>query len=196
MLRFFIVLTITLIGVVVQSDPNVTQEQILAGPVAEKLPPLEVRRPVPRSQWNDEAKLWLARSCAGEAGFTNYDECLGIAWVYATRAKELRYPFVALIRRYSAAVKSKENKRREWILGLNLNGTKPKGWPTNLSWKKHKVFWFRMLDMLDDWAKGYYKNPVEGANHYGGPMDTPGKKWTKIHPEPAWLFRNSFYRDI
>lgn len=195
MLRFFCILIFLLSVSNVRGDPPITEERVLSGPLAEKLDPVKVQRPIPPRQWNADAKLWLARSCVGEAGFASYDECIGIAWVYATRAKETNHSLLGMIKRYSSAVKDRSTRKRSWILYLNLEGTKPNGWPKHLSWKKHKVLWFRLLKVLDDWEKGYYPNPVEGANHYGGPMDTPGKKWTRIYPKPGWLYRNSFYSD-
>jgi len=151
-------------------------------------------KPVEDSQWTDEAKLWLARSCAGEAGFGALEECSGIAWVYATRATATGVKFVDIVREYSAAVKKDNRPGRQWILGLRLDGRYPKDWPKRLSWKKHRVWWERMLEMLDLWAEGKIVNPVESANHFGGSMDVPWKSWKRITPVSQIPFRNRFYR--
>jgi len=150
--------------------------------------------PIPKRQWTSEAKLWTARSCVGEAGFGAVQECIGIAWVYATRAKHYGSPYVVLVKKYSSAVKAHEKHRRGWIFDLQLNGTKPKKWPKHLSWKNHKPLWFRILKTLDLWAQGLVPNPVPGANHFGGKMDTPGIRWIRIQPISDVVFRNRFYR--
>jgi len=157
---------------------------------------LRVERPVPASQWDDETKLWLARSCVGEAGFVAYEECIGIAWVYASRwrAAPSGATLKAVIRGYSAAVKRRSTLRRKWILNLQLDGTRPKGWPKRLRWDGHRPFWEKILYELDQWSKGYRENPVKGANHFGGKMDTPSKSWVRIKPSSSVAFGNIFYR--
>jgi len=156
--------------------------------------PESVVRPIPARQWNSEARLWLARSCAGEAGFGALEECSAIAWVYASRSGSSGVSFVTMVKDYSAAVKKDNRSGREWILGLQLDGRKPKGWSKNLNWKKHKLLWGRMLAMLDVWSEGKIANPVESANHFGGAMDTPGRRWKRIIPKSYAPFRNRFYR--
>lgn len=153
-------------------------------------------RPIPESQWNDETKLWLARSCVGEAGFVAYEECIGIAWVYAARwrASPRGTTLEDVIRGYSAAVKRRSTLRRKWILNLRLDGKRPKRWPKRLLWSGHRPFWEKILRELDQWAKGRRENPVEGANHFGGKMDTPRKSWIIIEPISSVAFGNLFYR--
>lgn len=156
----------------------------------------EIERPIPESQWNDETKLWLARSCVGEAGFVAYEECIGIAWVYASRwrASPRGTTLEDVIRGYSAAVKSRSTLRRKWILHLRLDGKRPNRWPKRLYWSGHRPFWEKILSELDQWAKGYRENPVKGANHFGGKMDTPSKSWVVIKPTSSVAFGNLFYR--
>jgi hypothetical protein len=157
---------------------------------------LDSDKPIPDKEWNESTKLWLGRSCVGEAGFSAYEECIGIAWVCATRYRELggSVSLERIIRRYSAAVKKRSTHRRPWILSLNLNGDKPDRWPSKLSWKVHKSKWMKILSELDHWAIGNRDNPVEGANHWGGKMDTPGALWVRIKPKNGMEFNNIFYR--
>lgn len=151
----------------------------------------------PVRQWTPETKLWLGRSCVGEAGFHAVDECSAIAWTYATRAKETGMPFLKLVRRYSAAIKTHEKHRRGWIFELQLDGSKPKGWPKRLKWGHYRRPWLDLLGMLDHWAKGKIENTVPGANHFGGTMDTPGISWVRIHPTVGHVvYRNRFYRAV
>ena len=153
-------------------------------------------KPIPDKEWNKSTKLWLGRSCVGEAGFNAYEECIGIAWVYAARYRELggNVSLEKIIRRYSSAVKKRSTHRRPWILSLNLNGDKPDGWPSKLSWNIHKSKWMKILSELENWAIGNRDNPVEGANHWGGKMDTPGALWIRINPKEGMEFKNIFYR--
>jgi hypothetical protein len=153
--------------------------------------------PVPISEWNEDVKLWLARSCVGESGFGADDECIGIAWTYATRYKIINgsVSFVNLIRQYSAALKTRSNTKRPWILGLNLEAKTPNGWPSNLDWDNiHSKLWTRLLEKLDAWASGKIANPVSGADHFGGPMDHNIYNWKRIMPNSKLVFRNRFYR--
>lgn len=194
MLKFFVIFVFSVIAMSALGNPTVDEYSNL-GPRSEKLT-TNNNRPIPKNQWSPAAKLWLARSCVGEAGFDSYDECLGIAWVYATRSRENGHKFVTMVRLYSSAVKRKANKSRKWIFHLGLRGHKPKNWPKKLSWRPHRAHWLRLLSMLDDWAKGYYENPVEGANHFGSPTDSPGRRWVKIRPKPLFSFRNIFYYGV
>jgi hypothetical protein len=154
-------------------------------------------RPIPKTEWDDSVKLWVARSCAGEAGFDAVDECIGIAWVYATRwkgAKNSKMKFVDVVRKYSAAIKYRSTHTRRWILNLNLKGKKPVGWPHRLKWSNHRDMWNDILSALEDWSKGGKPNPVLGADHFGGKMDKPGRYWVRIVPSNGMKFRNRFYR--
>lgn len=155
-----------------------------------------MEKPIPAKEWNNTTKVWLARSCVGEAGFDAHDECVGIAWVYATRYREIGQNgrFESVIRKYSAAVKEKSTHRRPWILTLNLAGKQPEKWPEKLSWKVHRPMWIQMLAELDAWSQGNRPNPVPTANHYGGDMDKPRKAWVRISPANGMKFRNTFYR--
>jgi hypothetical protein len=150
--------------------------------------------PLPARQWTDDAKLWTARSCAGESGFEAVEECAAIAWVYANRSAHYRCKYTYLVRRYSSAVKKHERHRRPWLFELDLQGTRPKTWPSNLDWSKHKKLWFRLLKMLDHWAAGQVVNPVPGADHFGGKMDLPGKYWRIVKPKTDAVFKNIFYQ--
>jgi len=151
-------------------------------------------RPIPKHQWNYLTKLWLGRSCVGEAGFDAVDECVGIAWTMATRAREYHTTFLRIVQSYSAAIKPHERHRRPWIFELHYDGEKPRSWPAKLNWRLHKRLWLRILDTLDRWAKGKIPNPVEGANHFGGDMDEPRETWITIEPNSDVEFRNTFYR--
>jgi len=150
----------------------------------------------PTNDWNSETKLWLGRSCAGEAGIHAHDECMGIAWVYATRAQETGMSLLKLIKKYSAAVKPHEKHRRPWLFELTLDGCKPEHFPRGLKWRVHRYYWMNMLKKLDQWARGEIENPVPCANHFGGAMDTPHVQWIRIRTPLSKAFKNRFYREV
>ena len=150
-------------------------------------------RPVAIEEWTEEAKVWTARSCVGEAGFDAVAECAAIAWVYATRANAGNKAYLEIVRQYSGAIKRHSSHCRPWIFGLNLEGTKPKGWPRNMLWSKHNVLWRKLLVSLDEWAQGYVANPALGANHYSSRFEARvayANGWTVVDtPE---YFKNVF----
>jgi hypothetical protein len=192
--RIFVIVVILFMSLIGYADEPVQYGVVYSGTV--KAAPRSFCRPVPRSEWTDSVKVWLARSCVGEAGFDAQDECIGIAWVYAARYNELKgkVSLASIIRRYSSAVKKRGTHKRPWILSLSLDGKRPRGWPENLSWSAHRSLWMKILSELDHWADGNRDNPVAGANHYGGNMDTPGRHWVRVSPKNGLVFRNTFYR--
>jgi len=152
------------------------------------------RRPIKAHEWTNDARLWTARSCIGEAGFGALEECVAIAWVYATRSRGGSQSFVSLVRKYSAAVKEHEGHRRPWIRQLTLDGEKPEDWP-QLDWGYHARLWKKTLAELDAWAKGKRPNPIIGANHFGSYADARRaryvKRWKRLKaPE---YFKNWFF---
>jgi len=164
-------------------------------------------QPIPKSQWTEEAKLWGARSCIGEAGFGSpatpeeaLNECVSIMHVYATRYWDIRktgrgWSLTKVIRKYSAAVKQHSTHTRPWILGLRLDGAKPEHWPKNIRWGKHKPLWTQKLEALDKWAVGELVTLTPDADHYGGSMDARHaeyvRRWSRVvTPE---YYRNIFF---
>jgi len=156
---------------------------------------VEIDRPIPRLSWTAENKVWLARSCVGEAGFWSVEECFAIAWVYAKRSKETGRSFSKIMRKYSSAIKAHEMHRRPWLFGLNIDGSKPRAWPKNLSWKRYKTAWIDLLAALDRWADGEAENKFPNANHYGSRQDARRAyyvtKWKRIDVPPE--FSNWFF---
>ena len=152
------------------------------------------QRPVKAREWTKTARVWTARSCVGEAGFEAIEECMAIAWVYATRATENKKAYLWIVKRYSAAVKKHSTHKRPWILQLNHTMEKPKDWP-KLKWGVHKHLWRKMLQELDKWSKGLIPNPVPGANHYGSQVDARRAKyvrrWKRL--EAPGEFKNWFF---
>ena len=149
----------------------------------------------PKGDQHVDVGLWLARSCVGEAGFDSSEtgECAAIMHVYKKRAKISGKSIYEIARKYSAAIKPRDDRRNRWVLDLDRAGNKPDYWHPRLSWKHHRIWWELMLEHVDDFLKGRVKDPVPSAMHYGGRMDRyrlPAESWRAIHSLP---FRNIFY---
>jgi hypothetical protein len=121
--------------------------------------------PLPASEWTEDARLGVARSCVGEAGWHSYQgECAAIASVYARRwrmARERRpgLRYLDVVRAYSAALRPAT--RRPWVREL----------PASLErlGARHRRLWQRVLDSVDAWARGEATDPCPTALHYGAP---------------------------
>jgi hypothetical protein len=139
-----------------------------------------------------DTALWLARSCAGEAGFraTETGECAAIWHVYRKRAKLTGVTTHHKCLTYSAALKT---NHQPWVMGLNRDGTRPRRWPPRLIWAKHRAWWLAMLAAADAFVAGELADPRPGALHYGGAMDRglDMRVWEAL---PRLLHRNTFYR--
>jgi len=136
--------------------------------------------PLPPKQFTPEAKVLLAQSCVGEAGWNSYQgECGAIAWIYAKRAKRLNRSLAWVIRHYSAAVKPHKGHKRPWLFELDESLKRPKSWPRDdsghlaIKWKgRHRELWAKTLHFVDSWTRGMVPDVVPRAVHYGGKMDT------------------------
>jgi len=135
--------------------------------------------PVKNKHWNEKTKVWLARSCVGESGFTAVDECMAIAWIYAKRSHLVRWSLLKMIRRYSAATKPHEVHRRPWLFELTAKAEKPEHWPDSLRWKRHKKAWLNLLSKLDEWKRGGIPDPLPEADHYGSYRDANQSRYVR-----------------
>jgi hypothetical protein len=153
---------------------------------------LSVGLPSKHSERDDTA-VWLARSCVGEAGWQAAEsgECAAIWHIYAKRALATERPVLRVAKKYSAAIKRGPHSR-PWVLELDRDGRKPKGWPRQLMWRRYTDRWFHTLALADLFLEGRIEDPLPSAQHYGGRMDRGLclKTWTKL---PADGFVNWFY---
>jgi hypothetical protein len=163
-----------------------------------------VQRPLAEEDWNDDAKLWLARSVLGEVGWRRFDEYSAVAWVYVTRAEQTKqYGFLEMIKQYSAAVREPGKTRNPWLFELDFTDTRPRSWPVNEDgsgplWKGlYDQAWLETLEWADEWADGKHPNPCPGANHFGGYVDhyrAVAKRWKRIKCQGK--MRNRFYTSL
>ena len=79
-MKFIILWFVIILAIYSAAAAAVVAGEVQWGVVYEKQP----SRPIAAKEWNRPTKLWLGRSCVGEAGFDSDLECIGIAWVYAT----------------------------------------------------------------------------------------------------------------
>ena len=159
------------------------------------------KSPVPKNEWNDNARIWLARSLIGEVGWDRPAEQASVAWVYANRARKLeRYTFIQMVRKYSAAVRMPGKRRQPWVFELQLNIKKPDYWPGYVKWEgHHDQYWISTLDLIDRWQAGKVPNYCPTANHFGSYSDSfraESLRWTRVEcivPKGGKQFRNRFY---
>lgn len=159
--------------------------------------------------WNDNVKLWAARSVLGEVGWDRPGEWGAVLWVYQTRVQQTkRYTFYQMIRQYSAATKGGNHHRNPWLFQLGMDMTRPRDWPmkngSGPRWKGlHAEAWIRTLKFVDRWQSGDVPNPCVDkrgnvANHFGGHIDrhrAEALRWTrmKCNNTKHRRFRNYFY---
>ena len=136
--------------------------------------------------------LWIARSCAGEAGLDSAStgECAAIAHIYRKRAEMYGRDTLEIARKYSAAIKPRSGHSRRWVLSLVRTGEKPKNWPQGASWARYRESWLELLDYCDRFVAGEIPDPLPEAVHYGGAVDS--------HRAVGWYeikttFRNRYY---
>jgi hypothetical protein len=155
--------------------------------------------PIPLGQWSPAAQLWMARAMVAEAGWLAERDHVGIAYVLSRRWASMRkrYPeiqFVHVIRGYCAGLepgRAEFTPRQRWLHGLNLQLNEPDGWPRNVSWVRHRVWWQQVLQRAEAWSLGKLRDPCKGrAWHWGGEMDTPEGKMVEVDCGDT---RNIFY---
>lgn len=113
--------------------PGGPSEPLALAPVVAPEPDVSVpETPIPSAQWTPEARLWFVRSCVGEAGFWNPQECAAMGWVYANRIRGTRVTFERMVRQYSAAVRRRPSAR-PWLWELVPTLEEPEGWPDRKS---------------------------------------------------------------
>lgn len=159
---------------------------------------------VPDEQWDDNVRLWTARSVLGEVGWDRPGEFAAVLWVYANRASNSkRYTFYQMVKQYSAAVKPGNRHRNPWLFNLSADKTYPRGWPmkngVGPQWSGlHDESWIRTLSFVDEWQSGKVTNPCPRANHFGGSIDRHRaeiSRWARAKCDESGhkRFRNYFY---
>ena len=154
--------------------------------------------PIEPSDWSPRARLILAQSCVGEAGFESGPdgECAAIAWVYAKRVAQMRragrrISYLSMVRQYSQPIRL---RRRLWVVSLRPDLARPRGWPS--SWPRwedgHQDQWSAVLDAVDAWRRGEVEDPCPAATHFGAHSDSPSPRL--VRAECSIPTRNIFYR--
>lgn len=159
--------------------------------------------PLPDSEWNDEALLWLSRAVVAEAGWDAHADHYAIAWVLTKRWRSTSqyrsdFTFVDQIRSYCSAAKPTIHRatyRQKWIRGLRLDGIKPIHWQDARKagpWRAYKRRWLRVVRHMREWGAGKHPDPCVRAIHWGSPTDPRPKSfvWVRCRVPMA----NRFYR--
>ena len=100
-------------------------------------------------------------------------------------------PLRDVLVRYVAAFRVAETARTRWVLALNLDATKPDGWPLSLSWAAHADRWLRVVERARAFLRGELRDTC-GAEHWGGPrVDVP--RGRMVIAACSGSTRNTFY---
>lgn len=142
------------------------------------------RSPVPAAEWNLETRLTLAQVMVGEADWNEPDH-VAIAFVLARRWRQYEHAhgpiaFQRYMQLYSSTMKV-ETERARWVRSL--------AWGPLAG--RHGKTWSRVQQLVDAWGQGKLKDPCPTAEHWGGAMDRPGRKW---EPVSCGLTKNIFYQ--
>ena len=143
---------------------------------------------VSKAQTVSPTVLWQARSCIGEVGFRNPEECIAMAWVHKKRAVSRGISMLSMTRAYSVPVRVVP-RSRTWIWELNIV-SKPRSWPRNLRWSHRHLFFRFLTRKLRGVLDSTVPDPCPDAMHYGGPMDPvpPGFEVTECLPNSRQIF--------
>jgi hypothetical protein len=148
-------------------------------------------------EWNTSAKLWIARAMVSEAGWNETTDHVAIAYVLyrrwiQVRRKYPKFPIRGVVMRYCAGFgKTVYSTRQKWVKNLEEDGTRPKGWPSDISWNDYKDRWLAVLNTAEEWKQGLHPDPCGGISRYwGGPMDKPSKRMVRMN---CGKTRNYFY---
>lgn len=118
--------------------------------------------PSPFHAGEGATRLWVARSCFGEATWNHHD-CASIFWVYRKRAARAGVDWFGVMRRYSEPLKGKTARSRE-ILTYPWGDVPGKSARFNRNWTKLRELATRLV-------AGEVPDPCPEAIHFGGRMD-------------------------
>lgn len=140
-------------------------------------------RPVPASQWDTGTQLTLAQVMVGEADWHEPDH-IAIAYVLMRRWEHHRrargpITFKRYMQLYSSTMKV-DTERARWVRALpwgKLEG------PLEDRWSK-------VIALVKAFGAGKVEDPCPEAEHWGGAMDRPGRRW---QPVSCGMTKNIFY---
>ena len=140
-------------------------------------------RPVPAGQWDTGTQLTLAQVMVGEADWHEPDH-IAIAYVLTRRWQHHRrargpITFKHYMQLYSSTMKV-DTERARWVRAL----------PWGRLEGPHEERWSKVIALVKAWGAGQVNDPCPEAEHWGGAMDRPGRKW---QPVSCGMTKNIFY---
>jgi hypothetical protein len=140
---------------------------------------------LPEDQWNEEVAVWLARAMVSEAGWKSQNDHAAIAWVlkrrWETRVdRDPEWTFLDQIKHYCTGMKGKASRRDRWVRDLSPDGSKPQGWPRNVSWETYLPAWNNAWDLANAWVEGEVKDPCPAADHWSAPRIRPSGNLRRV----------------
>ena len=147
---------------------------------------------------NDEATvLVLAIAMVAEAGWDAAEDHAAIAHVLRKRAERRGVTLQQQAVEYVSAFKV-ATPRSRWLLALNLDATKPDGWPEQLSWSSHIPLWLAVVERSRAFLAGTVADPCSaGVVHWGmrGGVDQErARRAGMVLARCSSRTRNAFYR--
>lgn len=117
---------------------------------------------------DDATVLALAMAMVAEGGWDGAADHAAIAHTIQRKADRHRLSFVDVLVRYVAIFRV-SSPRQRWVTSLNLEATKPDGWPVNLAWSAHVERWQAVVARARAFVAGTLPDPC-GADveHWGG----------------------------
>ncbi len=125
----------------------------------------------------EDSALVLARGCAAEIGLRGrLDECALMYSILLAKTDKGGLP--ELVERYNSLF-GRPKSSRGWILRLDSDGTRPRGWPSNLSWPHYRSDWVDMYHDAQWFLLDTPPHPCPEANQYGSHGDEVPACWQR-----------------
>lgn len=127
---------------------------------------------------SDEAKLALAQCLVSESGWGRITEYSAISHLLARRWKRLHHSqpvltFEAFTRQYCAVHRvAHPTPRQQWVRRLPWGDLEQNpGFPAAVAWQNYVRPWRTVLEFVEGFRNGEYRDPTPTADHWGGSMD-------------------------
>lgn len=151
-----------------------------------------------RQTAGDSDALMLAKAFVFESDFDAPIDHAAIGYALLRGAAARGVPLRQHIREYVSGFKVKPGPRARWIIALREDGTKPRGWPTNLRWRPNA--WLATLDRARGVLSGTLPDPCH-ARDWGARYGIDHERAQRAIRAGRWVVArcdgktaNAFYR--
>lgn len=116
---------------------------------------------VGRAACAQDAQTVLARKCVGETTWAEED-CAAILHVLKRRGDRVGVSAEVMSERYGDS----RYLTRPWVAQLEADCAQPLGWPTHLSWARHRAGCLTIFSLTSRFLRGELADPC-GASNWG-----------------------------